>query len=135
LLEEHIMPVLSNPSLRLELVSGTSDVKVTAAVRVKFDPVEEAFIKLLGLKFKLRCNVRGEDGGFNGPDDALFSIASKIIVKDDTYTFMRKVNRDSLDEDWEGNDEIYARFRLASTTPSLPMAAVPVDSPTITGNF
>ena len=129
------MPTLSNPTLKLELVSGTSNVKVTGTVRVNFYPVEEALIKNLGLKFKLRCNVRGEDGGFNGADDALFSIASKTITEDGGYTFVRTVNRASLDEDWEGNDEIYARFRLASTTPSLPMAATPVDSSTITGNF
>jgi hypothetical protein len=129
------MPTLSNPTLRLELVSGTTNVKVTATVRASFNAVEENVIKLLGVKFKLRCNVRGEDSGFNGADDPLFSIASKTIVEDGTYSFVRTINRNTLDEDWEGNDEIYARFRLASTTPSLPMAANPVDSPTITGNF
>jgi hypothetical protein len=128
------MPVLSNPTLKLELVSGTSNVKVTAVVRVNFDTVEENFIKLLGLKFRLRCNIRGEDGIFN-PDDALFSIATKTITADGSFTFTRTVNRGSLDEDWLGNDEVYARFHCKSTTPSFPLAATPVDSATITGNF
>jgi len=129
------MPTLSNPTLKIELVSGTTQVKVTASVRATFDAVEENFIKLLGLKFRLKCNILGADSGLNGADDALFSIASKTILEDGSFTFTRTVNRSSLDEDWEGNDEIYAKFRLASTTASLPLAATPVKSPTITGNF
>jgi hypothetical protein len=129
------MPQLSNPTLKLELVSGSTQVKVTATVRVSFDTVEENFIKLLGVQFRLRCRIWGEDSGFNGGNDALFSIASKTITADGTYTFTRTVNRSTLDEDWEGNDEIFARFRCQSTTPSFPLAANPVNSPTITGNF
>ena len=129
------MPVLSNPTLKLELVSGSTQVKVTGTVKVSFDTVEENFIKLLGLKFALRCRIWGEDSGFNGGNDALFSIATKTITADGTYTFTRTVNRSSLDEDWEGNDEIFARYRCQSTTASLPLAATPVNSPTITGNF
>jgi hypothetical protein len=129
------MPVLSNPTLKIELVSGTSQVNITATVKAAFDTVEENFIKLVGLKFKLRCRLWGADSLFNGEDDALFSLTSKTITADGTYTFTKKVDRSALDEDWEGNDEIYARFRCKSTTPSLPMEADPKNSPTISGNF
>lgn len=129
------MPVLSNPALKIELVSGTSQANVTASVKVAFDQVEENFIKLLGLKFKLMCRLWGEDSGFNGGDDGLFSLTTKTITADGTYTFTKTVSRSSLDEDWEGNDEIYARFRCKSTTPSFPMEATPQNSQTISGNF
>lgn len=129
------MPVLSNPTMNITLVAGTTQARVTAGVRVSFDPFEENLIKLLGLKFRLGCRIMGEDSGFNGADDSLFSIASKVITSDGTQTFTRTVNRASLDEDWEGNDEIFARFTCQSTTPSFPLPASPVQTVPITGNF
>jgi hypothetical protein len=127
------MPTLKNPTLRLELVSGTTQVKVTATVKVDFDPSEEAAIKLLGLKYKLKCRIWGEDDGFNGSDDSLFWMETKTITVDDTYTFIRKVDRSKLDEDW-GNDEIYARFFCQSTSLLFPTPAR-ARSITIPGNF
>ncbi len=129
------MPTLSNPTLQINLVSGTSQVKITAGVKVAFDSVEENFIKLLGLKFKLRCRLWGEDGGFNGGPDPIVWLPSKIVTADGTQTFTKTMDRSLLDEDWEGNDEIYARFTCQSTTPSFPLPAAPVNSATITGNF
>ena len=129
------MPVLSSPTLSLTLVAGTSNVKVAASVKVSFDDPEETLMKLLSLKYKLRCRIYGEDGFFNGPDDSLFSIASKTITGDGTYKFAKTVNRSSLDEDWEGNDEIYAKFSGQTTSASFPFVTHPKQSDSITGNF
>lgn len=130
------MPKLSNPTLKIEL-SNTSQANITASVKVAFDSFEENLIKN-GLKFKLRSRLWGDDQGSvtNGDDDPLFWLPSKTITADGTYTFTATVNRSSLDEDWEGNDEIYARFTCSSTTPGFPMNAKPVVSdPPIHGNF
>jgi len=129
------MPVLSSPTLSLTLVAGTSNVKVAASVKVSFDDPEETLMKLLSLKYKLRCRIYGEDSGFNGADDSLFSIASKTITGDGTYKFEKTVNRSSLDEDWEGNDEIYAKFSGQTTSASFPFVTHPKQSDSITGNF
>ena len=126
------MPVLSNPKLSIQVASGTNQRKVTATVTVSFSTVEENIIKVLGLVPKLSCRVWGEDGGFNGDDDHLFSYNTKTITKDGTYTFMGTVNKAVLDEDNVGNDEIYAKFGLS--TPSFPMSAA-TRSPTINGDF
>jgi hypothetical protein len=128
-----IMPVLSNATLKLELVSNSTQVKATATIKVNFDAFEESLIKNNSLKFKLKCRVWGEDGGFNGSDDPLFWMDTKTITADDTYTFTRTVSRSRLDEDW-GNDEIYARFFCQSTTPGLPLTAK-ARTNTISGRF
>src|SRR5262245_33744192 len=104
------MPTLSNPTLVIKLIAGTSKVDVTATVKVSFSTTEETLIKLLSLRYSLKCKIWGSDSGFNGEDDALFSIASQSVNSDGTHTFKRQVDTSSLDEDWEGNDEIYARF-------------------------
>lgn len=126
------MPALTNPKLKIQTISGSNNAKVTAEVTVNFHPQEETNIKILGLKCRLRCRVWAEDGGFNGDDDPLFSMSTKTITKDGTYTFERTVSRDTLDEDWEGNDEIYAKFALNAV--AFPMAASTKTS-TITGNY
>ena len=45
-----------------------------------FDATEANIIKVLGLKCKLACRVWGEDSGFNGGDDSLFSLSTKTIT-------------------------------------------------------
>ncbi len=129
------MPQLSNPTLRIELVAGTTKVKVSGTVHVTLDAFEEALVKQLGLKFRARCLIMGEDSGFNGADDQLFRLPSKIVTSDGTIPFFREVDRSKLDEDWEGNDEIFAHYTCASTTSSFSLAATPKNSITITGNF
>jgi hypothetical protein len=135
------MPQLSNPTLNIRLIAGTSNVEITASVKVNFFPNEEAIMKLFPLvKYTMSCRLFGEDGGLNGADDPLFlvtSVGSKKINADKTHSFKRTVNRDSLDEDWEGNDEIYARFRCTAPTNAgfALNSATPKDSGTITGNF
>ena len=131
------MPTLSSPTLSIKLIAGTSNVEVTGTVRVAFSATEKALVKLLSLKYSLSCKIWGADSGFNGEDDSLFSIASQSVDSDGTHTFKRTVNKSSLDEDWEGNDEIYARYRCTPPSDSglVLAAATPKNSPTITGNF
>ena len=131
------MPTLSNPTLHIGLVAGTSNRVVTATVKLNFFQSEETLIKFLSLKYLLKCRIWGSDSGFNGDDDPLFSIASKSVNADGTFTFKRTVNASSLDEDWEGNDEVYARFTCSPPTNSgiVLSAATPIVSGTITGNF
>ena len=130
------MPTLSNPTLTIKLVAGTSNVDVTATVKLNFFQAE-TLIKLLSLKYLLKCKLWSSDSGFNGEDDPLFSIASKSVDADGTFTFRRTVNASSLDEDWEGNDEVYATFTCTPPTNVgiVLSAAPPKDSPIITGNF
>jgi hypothetical protein len=131
------MPSLSNPTLSLKLVAGTSKVDVTGSVKVSFSPTEETLIKLLSLKYSLKCRIWAEDSGFNGENDPLFSISSQTVNADGTHTFKRTVDRSSLDEDWEGNDEVFARYLCTppSNTGIALTSAPPVRSGTITGNF
>ena len=126
------MPTMLNPKLAIQLASGTNQRKVTATVTVKFNTVEENMIKVLGLTPRLACRVWGEDSGFNGGDDLLFSYSTKTITKDGTYTFSGTVNKSVLDEDSVGEDEVYAKFALS--TPSFPLSAA-AQSPTISGDF
>lgn len=128
------MATLSNPKLVIKLISGTSNAEVTATVDAALRPFEENLVKALGLKFKLKCKLRSDDDGFNGGDDDLFAFAGKLITADGNYKFAATVNRDTLDEDWEGNDEIYARFILRSTSGMFPFVRR-TNSPVVTGNF
>ncbi len=105
------MPNLSNPKLKIQSTTGSDQMTVSASVKVTFLPEELHIIQVLSLKCKLACKVWSEDGGFNGPDDPLFSLATKTITKNGTYDFKpRLIDRSVLDEDWEGNDELYAKF-------------------------
>lgn len=128
------MAQMSNPTLKIQLISGTSNADVTASVRVSLDSTEESLVKLVGLKFKLRCRLWGEDGLLNS-DDVIYSFPAKTVVADGTYTFHKTISRDTLDEDWEGNDEVYAKFSITSSSPIFPLSVPPMQSPTIHGNF
>jgi hypothetical protein len=128
------LATLSSPNLSIKLISGTNNAEVTATVASAFSAFEKALVDNLGLKFRLKCKLRGQDSGFNGADDDLFSFASKQITANGTSTFKTTVSRDTIDEDWEGNDEVYARFTLQSTEPIFPFATSK-DSSVITGNF
>jgi len=128
------MATLSKPTLSIKLVAGTNNADVTATVTTKLTTFEKGLVDKLGLKFRLKCKLRGEDSGFNGSDDDLFSFAKKTITANGVSTFSTRVSRDTLDEDWEGNDEIYARFTLQSTEAIFPFATSK-NSPVISGNF
>lgn len=111
---------LLNPKLKIESTTGTSEMLVTAIVTVHYGPQEENIIKILGLKSKLKCRLWSDDADPDA-DNPVFWFATKTINKNDTYTFTKKVPRSTLDEDWEGNDELYAKFVLS--TDGFPITA------------
>jgi hypothetical protein len=127
------MANLSNPTLTIKLISGTNNADVTATVVVKLTAFELNLVKNLGLKFKLKARLWGQDGGFNGGDDDLFSFSTQTISAGGTFTFKTTVSRNVLDEDW-GNDEIYAKFTLQSAEPIFALS-ISKTSPVISGNF
>lgn len=126
------MAILSNPSFTA-VPQGGDVIKVTAKVKVSFNPFEEYMIKN-GLQVAVSCRMWGEDSGFNGADDNLFSMGSKRVAADGNVEFVRNVAKSWLDEDWEGKDEIYARFGLASQSPGI-IAPISVRSATKTGRY
>ncbi|HKQ79945.1 MAG TPA: hypothetical protein VJ810_40000 [Blastocatellia bacterium] len=132
------MKYLKNPKLEIKLISGTNNVEVNAQVDVSLDKEQEKLVKLIGLKFKLKCKLRADDEGFNGPDDDLLWLPPKghsgVITADGNYKFAATLSRDKLDEDWEGNDEIYARFILQAISGLFPFVRK-TNSPVVTGNF
>ncbi len=127
------MPSLSSAKLSITLGSGSQNADVTATVTVSLTEFDKQLVKL-GLKFKLKCKLRGADSGLNGADDDLFQFPTKTVTAAGTFTFKATVSRDTLDEDWEGNDEIYARFTLQSAEAILPFVTSK-NSPEISGNF
>ncbi len=126
------MPILSNPRLKIQSTAGSNTLKVVTNITVKFSPEEENIISCLNLKFKLACRVWSEDDFFNGGDEALFALSTKTITKDGNYEFVRNVSNNLLDEDWEGNDEVYAKFALKAV--AFPMSAA-TRTPTQVGNY
>lgn len=126
------MATLSNPKLAIKLISGTNNADVTASVNVALTAFEENLVKD-GLKFVLRCKLRGDDSGFTGADDDLYGFLGKTVLADGTRTFQTTLSRNALDEDW-GKDEVYARFTLQSTEPAFPLV-IAVNSSSITGSF
>jgi hypothetical protein len=128
------MAKLTIPNLSIKLISGTNNADVTATVLSTLTPFEKALVDTLGLKFKLKCKLWGEDSGFNGEDDELYSFGSKTITQSGPSTFKATINRSTLDEDSVGNDEIYAKFTLQSTEPLFPFGTS-AKSPVISGDF
>jgi hypothetical protein len=129
------MASLTNPKLSIKLISGTSKAEIKATVDLGLSQVDRNLIEVLGVKFKVGCAIRGSDSGFNGGDDTLIVFSKKTKTSSGTVTFETEVNRDVLDEDWEGNDEIYARFTLATNSPTFPANVPPKNSSVISGNF
>ena len=127
------MPAVSTPKLTIKLVSGSSNAEVTATVKAAFTAFDKALIKL-GLTFRMKCKLWGADSGFNGDNDDLFSFTNQLVTSDGTVTFKQTIPRAVLDEDWIGNDEIFARFTLQSREAIVPFS-VSTDSPEISGDF
>jgi hypothetical protein len=130
------MAQLLNPSLSIELISGTSNANCTASVGVELTPFEQFLINAAGLVLQLRCTLMGADGGATGDDDFLFRYASQIVPVGGGFTFQETVSRATLDEDSfpAGNDEVYAQFSLESAEPAFPLNVVS-NSPEISGDF
>lgn len=127
------MASLTNPSLKIELISGTNNAKVTGTIKVGFTAFEKFNIEH-GVRFRLYCRLVGDDAGFNGGDDDLYLYPRKTLTAGGVYTFAKTLSRNTLDEDSIGEDEVYARFRLVSTEPSFPVN-ITKESAVISGDF
>lgn len=128
------MATLSNSTLNIDLIAGSSDTDVTTTTNVSLTPFENFLINSGGLRFLLKCTLFGEDSGFNGSDDELFIFPSQTVVTEGTFTFRSRVSRATLNEDSVGNDEVFARFNLQSTEQIFPFSQED-RSPTISGDF
>ena len=132
------MPKLSDPKLAIKVSSGSPDATVTASVDVSFSDTEKTLIKLLNLKYRLTCRIRGADSGLQGGDNALFTLGNVSVDSDrNNVSFERIVSRDRLDEDNVGQDEVYARF-FCTPPENTGIALTPaktVDSPEVHGSF
>ena len=126
------MATLSSPSLSV-VSQGGDVVKVTTKVNVTFNQFEKFMIGQ-GLSVTVACRMWGEDSGINGGDDNLFSMDTKPVSSTGTVQFTRNVAKSWLDEDWEGKDEIYARFNLASASPGI-IPSVTTRSATKVGSY
>jgi len=118
------MPTLSTkPKLTVKKTSSDEMWEVVVKGEIKFNKDEINAMKN-GRRYKLRCKLRGSDGGLNGGDDYLFTLEPKRYPKDGQdaqdhyqYAFDQPVSADYLDEDssvlgFGGGDEIYAKVEL-----------------------
>jgi hypothetical protein len=132
------MANLSNPTFQIDILTGMpNDYRVTGSVKVELSPFE-TFLVNAGLPLKLQSTLWGDDGGFNGADDNLFSFSTQNITAPGTYTFSAIVRRGVLNEDdslFDKRDEVYNRFSLVSGSNLFPINVSPINSPTITGTF
>ena len=112
------MASLSNAKLQIQVDLPQNKAKVAVSCNVNFTPLE-MFLMQHGLKFRLGCQIWGEDNGQGAwidPDDHLFNYAS-IFFPDATpkstelATFNTTVPISVLQED-SGTDEIYGQLIL-----------------------
>jgi hypothetical protein len=130
------MATLSNPTFQVDILTGSPNVKVTGTVNVVLDQFE-TFLVNSGLPLRLESQLWGEDGGFNGADDLLFSFSSQNITKAGSYTFSATIPKGVLNEDnslFDRRDEVYNKFRMVSGSNLFPLN-VTANSPTIYGYF
>jgi len=131
------MASLSNPSLQIDLLTGSPTYKVTATVNVQLDPFE-TFLVNAGLPLQLQSKLWGNDGGLNGADDSLVSFTPQSVTRPGTYTFTANFARGTLNEDnswFDDRDEVYSRFSLVSGSNLFPINVPSIASPDITGYF
>jgi hypothetical protein len=131
------MANLSNPNFQVDILTGMPDnYQVTGTVNVELSPFE-AYLVNVGLPLQLQSDIWGEDAGFNGTDDHLFSFTSQSITGPGTYTFSAIIPRGVLNEDsswFDNRDELYDRFTLTSGSNFFPVN-IATNSPEITGIF
>lgn len=130
------MATLTNPQLKISLVSGSNQADIEASVGVSLTPFEQ-FLIANGLGLSLRCELWAADSGFNGGDDLVRVVGIRPAPVSATHTFTMRVPRSALDEDdsiFDDHDELYAKMRLRSNQPIFPLD-VTVKSPEIGAEF
>ena len=122
------MATLSNPTLEIDILTGTTNYVVTAKVRVDFTPEELSLINPTSgrpaLPVQLKSRLWGSDIGEPtlGGNDLLLTFPTRNITRSATYTFSRTVSGTVLNEDVgrvPQRDEIYNQFSLVSAVPGF----------------
>ena len=112
------MATIANAKLAISVNLPTGTAKVLVTCDVRFSQLE-IFLMKNGLRFRLNCQVWGEDNGQGAwvdPDDHLFNYAS-VFFPDATPTSVEKATFETtvslrvLQED-SGTDEIYGQLIL-----------------------
>lgn len=121
------MATLSNPTFEVDILTGMpNSYVVKGTVNVELTPFE-TFLVNAGLPLQLKSDLWGNDGGLNGKDDLLFSLAPQSITTPGTYSFNTTVPRGVLNEDnslFDKRDEVYTRFNLVSGSNLFPVNIV-----------
>lgn len=130
------MATLTNPKLKITLVSGSNQADVEASVAVALTQFEQ-FLIANGLGLSLRCELWAADSGLNGGDDLIRVVGTRSVPVSNTHRFTMRVPRSALDEDdsiFDDHDELYAKLRLRSNQPAFPLD-VTVKTPEVGGEF
>ena len=110
------MATISNARLDIEHDHTKKLARCRVTAKVHFTPYERQQMPL-GLRFRLDCQLWGEDlGNWLNPDDHLYNFGSKYfpdasITPTEDVTFQTTVGENLLDEDL-GKDEIYSLLIL-----------------------
>lgn len=130
------MASLSNPTFQVDILTGSPNVRVTGTVNVVLSQFE-TFLVQSGLPLQLQSQLWGDDSGFNGADDYLYTLPSQNIAGAGIYKFSATIPKGTLNEDksfFDNKDEVYSRFRMVSGTNIFPIDVV-AKSPNIQGYF
>ena len=122
------MPNIMNPTLSIERI-GTS-----ARLRIDLDVAWETWERLPGQAYLLQAEMWGKDGTIFDPDNRLFTIGRPFATDGAASQHISvdtRVPLSSLDED-SGEDEVYARLRIA---PTRSFGSATARTNTVTGNF
>jgi hypothetical protein len=116
------MATIANPKLVITHNHAAKTAKCVVTCNVNFTPYEVNEMKE-GLKFKLKCELWGDDSGLTGSDDKLFTYSTVKYFPDATpastenITFDVTLGEGVLDEDgfFGGfTDEVYGKLRLTN---------------------
>ncbi|MBI2164911.1 MAG: hypothetical protein HYU29_00685 [Chloroflexi bacterium] len=111
------MASITNATLTITHNHTKKTARPIVKCKVNFTTAELALMKLGGTWFKLKCQLWGEDSGFTGADDYLYTYSTVYYFPDVTpaasedRTFDVTVGEGVLDEDW-GVDEVYGKLIL-----------------------
>ena len=115
------MPQIQNRKLDIKQIKEKALAECTVTCQIVFSPDELQFMNNNPLmKFNLKCELWGEDSGFEGGDkllwtfDGVFSFPDSTPTKTENAQFFVVLGDDVLDEDklFNKQDEIYGKLIL-----------------------
>lgn len=106
-------------SASLKITVSSSKVTPVVTYKLQFNQGDLNLMKQYPNLFRVRCALWGADSGLNGGDDKLYIYPVTRYYPDTTPTaleegsFTATLNKGAeLDEDWESQDEVYAKVSL-----------------------